>query len=194
MMRLKRWIAAFLMIAAISAVGCPAFAEESGSTVTDVTFLAGSLLLEEITSFGFGSHTIVATGQTYPALEGNVYLNVQDLRGSGSGWKILATGGIFNAPANTLPGAVIHFAGGEAIPTMPGNPPPNVEQAIALDMDGSGTSVIATAQPGTGLGNWSIAWQGAENENTSVLLAVPGGVGTVGTHTATIMWTLANAP
>lgn len=188
-MRLKKLIAVLLTAGAISAMVIPASAEGYGNTTTDVTFLPGELLLEEMSSFGFGSHIINAANQKYPVLESKVYLNVLDLRGTGLGWKITAKGGTFNAPANSLPGTVIELSGGVAVPASAGNPSPNVTQNITLDMDGSASSPIAAAQAGTGLGIWSIEWNGS-----NVKLSVPEGIGTVGTHTATITWTLAIAP
>ena len=61
---------------------------------------------------------------------------------------------------------------------------------------------MVTAQENTGLGTWLNRWFPTLDENRTfdmetndnVTLEIPAGVATAGTHTATITWTLTDAP
>lgn len=184
-----------LLVLCFALLSVPVLAQTSGSSTASITFLQGTLTLNEITNINFNTRTISATEMTYAAMEGNVYVNVMDLRGTGVGWRVRAAASRFNADTTpSLPGAQIILTNGEAISTQPEAAEPTVTQSIAIDCDGADSLDFVRAIEGTGLGTWSIEWNGVEGENANVGLRVPGGVATAGAHTATITWTLLATP
>ncbi len=194
-MKVKKCIILAIVISHLSSLTLSVFAETSGSTTADITFESGTLTLAEMSSFSFGTHTISPVLQTYPALETSVFLGVRDLRGTGEGWKVTALASRFNPGANpTLPGTSISLINGTAVSTQLAGNEPTVVQNIRMDCDGIASVNIASAAINTGLGVWTIEWNGNAGGNTNATLNVPGGIATVGTHTTTITWTLADAP
>lgn len=194
-MKVKNYIVLAAVIFYLISSTIFASAEISGNTAADITFESGTLTLVEMSSFSFGTHTISSALQTYPALQSKVFLDVRDLRGTGEGWKVTALASRFNPGTNpTLPGASISLINGTAVSTQLSGSAPNVIQNISLDCDGVASASIASAAINTGLGVWTIEWNGNAGDNTNAALSVPGGVATVGTHTATITWTLAATP
>lgn len=194
-MKLRKYIVLVITIFVLGSLSVSVFAETTGSTEADITFESGTLTLAEMSSFSFGTHTISAELNTYPAMQSSVFLDVRDLRGTGEGWKVTALVSRFNPGANpTLPGTSINLINGTAVSTQPEGSGPNVVQSINMDCDGVASVNIASAAVNNGLGVWTIQWNGNAGDNTNATLQVPGGIATVGTHTATITWTLANTP
>lgn len=96
----------------------------------------------------------------------------------------------------TLVGASITLANGSVISPVMDNPPsPN--DPVVLNAGGAAAKVVSAAVD-TGLGSWITRWfpQSPTDPvlNDSVTLTVPAFVATEGTHTATITWTLHDAP
>lgn len=194
-MKIKKYVLLAAIFFLFNSLGVSVSAETTGSTTADITFESGTLTLAEMSAFNFGTHTISSAVQTYPALESSVFLDVRDLRGTGEGWKVTALASRFNPGANpTLPGTSISLINGTPVSTQPAGIAPDVIQNIKMDCDGIASVNIASAAINSGLGVWTIEWNGNANNNTNATLNVPGGVATVGTHTATITWTLADAP
>lgn len=194
-MKVKKCIIISAAILLLSSFAVSVSAETFGSTAADITFESGTLTLAEMSSFSFGTHTITSVTQAYSALESSVFLDVRDLRGTGEGWKVTALSSKFNPESNaTLPGTSISLINGTPVSTQPVGTAPNVIQNIKMDCDGVASVNIASAAVNSGLGVWTIEWNGNASNNINATLNVPGGVATVGTHTATITWTLADAP
>lgn len=194
-MKIKKYTMLAAIVFLLSNLTTIVSAETSGSTAADITFESGTLTLAEMSFFSFGTHTISSSVQTYPALQSSVFLDVRDLRGTGEGWKITALASRFNPGSNpTLPGASISLINGTAVSAPPASTAPTVYQNITLDCDGVASANIASAALNSGLGVWTVEWNGNANNNTNAALTLPGGVATVGTHTATITWTLYDGP
>lgn len=192
-MKLKKYfLIVFVLLMTLSST--IAKADEHGNTKADITFLSGNLSMTEMSTFSFGSHTIAGVYETYPALEQNVFLNVDDLRGTGAGWRITAYASNFMANAlPTLLGSTISLMNGNAVTSQStGVPAPTVYGGIKLDCDGSTSTDIASAAVNQGLGSWSIEWAGVAGANNNVTVNIP--VATVGTHISSINWTLTDAP
>lgn len=166
------------------------------------THNAGPLSLDYVSSIDFGVQEVnINEEKTYESISLKPFIQITDNRGTGSGWKVSAAASSFNDGTNdTLSGAVITFNNGEVVsPTGLAAPTPN--QEVVLSTNGVAVDVV-TAQKNTGLGTWLNRWFPTLDEtrtfnmetNDNVTLKVPAGVATVGTHKATITWTLTDAP
>ncbi len=160
-----------------------------------VTFTPGTLTLVQIPSITFGDNIISANTKLSPAQEASVYLKVIDLRGSGVGWKVVATCSEFtNGVSFTLPRASIIFTNPTVSELFPGILPITVNSPIILEADGISSTNVAIAEANQGLGNNTIEWIGIEGNNENVNLNIIGGTATLGSHYATITWSLIDAP
>src|SRR5690625_310218 len=160
----------------------------------------GPLTLDYVSSVNFGEHEIESNIQVYESLTLNPFIQVTDRRGTGEGWAVTAVASEFEATQNeesneTLLGSIVTFSNGEAVSTSSSDAP-NSAQEIALATGGDAAQVV-TAAVDTGLGTWVNRWFPSEADadlNDHVTLEVPGGAATTGAHTATIAWTLTDAP
>lgn len=158
----------------------------------------GPLSIDYISDFTFsGSHTVSKNEQTYSTDVKKPYLQVSDFRGNGEGWKVTANISSFhNGELNTLNGAYLILKNGSAISADSAAAAPTVSQDVILSSDKTDT-LIVQAPKNTGMGTWVTRWfqPGDTNPlNDSVQLVVPAGKASAGTHSATITWTLVNAP
>lgn len=159
----------------------------------------GPLTLDYVSSIDFGENEIVSNTEIYESSTLRPFIQVTDRRGTGEGWTVTASASAFEATVDeetkeTLPGSVITFANGEVISTSTSEAPNPVEQVV-LETGGDAAEVV-TASVDSGLGSWVNRWFPSEETptNDNVTLEVPAGAATAGQHTATIAWTLTDAP
>jgi hypothetical protein len=168
---------------------------EDGDPTDEPTGNTGPLTLDFVSSVTFGENEVSADAQKYQSETLRPFIQVTDRRGTGEGWSVSAVASNFSDDEKeTLQGAVLTFANGTVI--SPGEttaPTPNDE--VVLNAGGDAASVV-TAQEDEGMGKWINRWFPSEGEtlNNNVTLDIPAGVATQGAHTATINWTLADAP
>lgn len=166
----------------------------------EITNEVGVLTLDFVSNLEFGEHELSLTTDLFPAVnETTPFAQVTDLRGTGEGWELRAELGDFtNEFGNvTLPGASINLNEGAAsanTATEGLSDAPDVNSGITL-VSGGETTNVTTATPSTteendqGMGTWLTTW----NQN-NINLDIPDTVATEGSHTATITWTLHDAP
>lgn len=157
----------------------------------------GSLVLNYASTIAFGPQTIISTEQVYHALTLKPFVQVTDVRGTGTGWELRATLGVFTQVDKTLPGAFLTLTGGEAVSATVGVAAPTPAQNIILQADGETDELIFSAARDTGMGTWLCRWypspQGA-GKNDNVTLTIPASVAQLGSYTSTVTWSLINAP
>ena len=184
-------------VLAMFAFSIPAYAadetpgENGTSTEASVTFNPGELKLEKAPALDFGSHPVSDAAQEYAVETIGDPLRVSDLRGSGDGWKLMASLSNFKLADETvtLQAAEIKTTGPSVI-TVGGNigAPPAAFSEITLPSDNTQTPVWA-AEKDEGMGVWELEWQKA---NTKLL--VKPGTARTGKSVATITWSLQSTP
>ena len=192
----SKMLTATLAILALTVIflTLPVYAASGGSEDTDasVTFTAGDLTLNSAPTLDFGSQTISAQEQVYPAVTTGSPIQVGDLRGSGIGWDLIVALSPFTLSDDvtaTLQGSSISLAN----PTVtPANgtigAPPVAQPTVTLTSDSTQTPVLA-AEEDTGMGVWETAWAPGDVE-----LTVLPGTAQQGLNTATLTWSLQSAP
>lgn len=151
----------------------------------------GSLTIDNVTPFEFGTHDISSNSETYTATATNPNIQVSDRRGTGQGWTLQV--GLSHFIESTDSSVVLKGAS-LAIPkgimkTTEGNVsevPENFD--FTLDADGSGSDVLIQANEKTGMGTWMDL---LDSEN--VKLVVPAG-NYAGEYSAILNWSLIDAP
>lgn len=158
---------------------------------------AGPLSIDYVTNITFGTQEISGSQMVYEANELKPFLQVTDKRGTGAGWHVTASASAFSdGTDSTLPGSTLNFNAGEALSANATAAAPTAEDEVALTTDSDVVLVISAAVD-TGLGTWVDRWYPTDSgatSNNNVTLTVPAGSATLGTHTATITWTLTDAP
>lgn len=156
----------------------------------------GPLTLDYVSSLDFGEHAISSSEEIYQSTILRPFIQVTDRRGTGDGWRVVAKMSEFNDGA-TLPGAVVTLNNGTAIsPTIAEESErPIPASSVVLNAGGDAAPVV-TAQEDAGFGSWITRWFPSEESelNDHVTLQIPAGAATIGTHSATITWTLHDAP
>lgn len=157
---------------------------------------AGPLTLDYVSSIDFGAHPIPGSTAAFKSTILKPFIQVTDRRGTGAGWTVTAQVSAFEGTNSTpsLQGAKITFSNGDAISPNNGTAP-TVAGLIELVAGGDASEVV-TAAPNTGMTTWITRWLANDlaDVNDKVTLEVPGGDVTIGNHTATITWTLTDAP
>ena len=162
----------------------------------DPTGNTGPLTLDYVSSVHFGEQKIESKDMVYESTILRPFIQVTDRRGTGAGWQVTAQLSEFNSEGNpTLPGAVLTFRNGTVIsPCLLSDEPTPAEEIILYA--GGPAAPVVTAEPQTGLGTWITRWFPTSESalNDSVTLEIPAGAATIDTHSATITWTLSDAP
>ena len=176
----------------------PVDPENPGTDITTEPTVAGSLAIVSVSNFDFGAIPVKTTDGLYDITTDKPNIQVVDLRGSGTGWKVSAGVSSFTSDgSDSLPGASILINNGN--PNSLSVSPAPVQHSVELTTDGQAAPVI-TAAAGAGTGLWVMRWYPPaptgeqEPEGAYVQLSIPAGTATVGNHSATINWTLANTP
>lgn len=157
----------------------------------DPTGNTGDLRIDYMSKIDFRKQTISGKTETYTAQKPALTTEVQvsDLRGTGAGWNLQVNYDAekpgFTSEDKTLSGAEL---------TLPVGTPETVEDNSSAAPTTSKVVVnndaqnIMSAAANTGLGTWA-----DEMEPGNVTLKVPSG-NLVGDYTATLVWTLSDAP
>lgn len=170
-----------------------------GNTSNEV----GALTLDFVSNLNFGTHELSANPETYYAQNTTTpFAQVTDVRGTGEGWRLVASMSSFEqgegeTATNSLPGATITLENGSNVTSSTNlAATPETLSPIVLSSDNV-VQDITTAEDNEGLGTWITRWTDSDAEtdfNQSVSLDVPAAVATEGAHNSTITWTLYNAP
>ncbi|EOL42860.1 WxL domain-containing protein [Enterococcus caccae] len=169
-------------------------ADINKATDLDVTFTPGALTLEAVSTISYASQTISVNDASYiPTNPNAINVVVSDARGTNAGWKLSGKLNGFkdNADAASLPNASLNFKNTQAGTNSDAEAPTPVN-SVALSSSAQTASPFATAAVGAGAGTWTFTWPDAESKG--VTLNVPAAMATLGKHTSTIDWTLADAP
>lgn len=198
-----------ILLAAVLALGVAVMPASAAPTSTgDIKFNAPTdpLKLTSVPAFKFGTHPISTTDEVYiitgaGSLTGTIssfgdqaltsLINVQDARGLGpadGGWNVSVALSNFTdstsatSLANTVltldSGTVAYVSGGAAPVTVPA-------PSISLTTGGAGVKYV-DAPNGAG-GSWNITPPDAS-------LSVKAAAMALGSHTATLTWTLSDTP
>lgn len=168
----------------------------------------GSLSFDFASSFQFGNQAISTKDETYYALpqeytafdgtkkKGPNYVQVTDVRGTGSGWKLSVkqNGQFQTAEAQKLDGAELWFKNGEMISNLSDSYAPLAKELIEMPLD-SDINVV-TANNEQGIGTWLYRFGSDETSGgRSVQLNVPGSsVKYAKKYQTTLTWSLKDVP
>lgn len=178
-----------------------------------------------VPNFNFGSDNPLNYGKPefHLVTPERTFIQVADLRGKGTGWKLNVTASYFEGDGKTIKGAQIHLKNGkittsnQALKDTDKSPTLAKEVIIKCDNDPAHITTVMdasfdpSAHPellGKGMGAWVAYWypQNAQgqydntsylqnkNRNTSVTLTIPAAQLRVGQYTATLDWTLEDTP
>lgn len=157
----------------------------------DPTGNTGDLRIDYISNIDFGTQTISGKTETYIAEKpaSLTESQVSDLRGTGAGWHLQVNYDTekpgFTSEDKTLSGAELTLPSGTAKSVADNKAtPPTTSEVVVNDA----AQNIMTATANTGLGTWA-----DEMDTANVSLKVPSG-NLVGDYTATLVWTLSDAP
>lgn len=157
----------------------------------DPTGNTGDLRIDYISNIDFGTQTISGKTETYIAEKpaSLTESQVSDLRGTGAGWHLQVNYDTekpgFTSEDKTLGGAELTLPSGTAKSVADNKAtPPATSEVVVNDA----AQNIMTAAANTGLGTWA-----DEMDTANVSLKVPSG-NLVGDYTATLVWTLSDAP
>ncbi|EOG04096.1 hypothetical protein WOY_01073 [Enterococcus faecium EnGen0372] len=157
----------------------------------DPTGNTGDLRIDYISNIDFGTQTISGKTETYIAEKpaSLTESQVSDLRGTGAGWHLQVNYDTekpgFTSEDKTLSGAELTLPSGTAKSVADNKAtPPATSEVVVNDA----AQNIMTATANTGLGTWA-----DEMDTANVSLKVPSG-NLVGDYTATLVWTLSDAP
>lgn len=173
----------------------------------DPTMEAGPLSLDYVSSVSFGSNDILTETYTYESETLRPFIQVTDARGTAAGWSVTAqldsftqTDEVSEETTETLEGSTLSFTNGEVVTPGSTSTAPVSEQEVTLEAGADSADLVMSAADGSGMGQWLNRWFPTEasdsnnNVNNNVTLEVPGGSAQTGEHTATITWTLSDAP
>jgi len=157
---------------------------------------SGSLALNYISPIAFGTHTVSSVEQIYNSTTLKPFVQVTDLRGTGSGWELRATAGLFeNAEGATINGAILTFLDGEPLSAVPGAAPPMCPNEISLPADGTSSAIIMSAGNDEGKGTWLCRWYPETGPNNdAITLTIPAAIANIGNYTSSVLWSLVDAP
>ncbi|PEH49554.1 WxL domain-containing protein [Enterococcus faecium] len=169
----------------------PITPDDGDDNSNDPTGNTGALRIDYISNIDFGSQTISGKTETYHAQAPATMTEAQvsDLRGTGAGWNLQVsydaetTG--FKDGKKILNGAELTLPAGTPIATA-GNQS-QAPSANSVTVNDSAQNIM-TAASSTGLGTWA-----DKMTTANVNLKVPSG-NLTGNYTATLVWTLTDAP
>ncbi|EPI03111.1 hypothetical protein D920_00319 [Enterococcus faecalis 13-SD-W-01] len=151
----------------------------------------GDLRIDYISNIDFGSQTISGKTETYTAKApaNMVEAQISDLRGTGAGWNLQvsydSTNSGFTSGDKTLSGAELFLPAGTSKTVQDSQSPAPTTNEITVN---DSAQNIMTAATDSGLGTWA-----DQMDTSKVTLKVPSG-NLAGDYTATLVWTLTDAP
>lgn len=170
---------------------------KEGGTGESGTDQSGSLTLDWVPELGFGAgHAISTVKEVFDTTTDRPYIQITDLRGTGSGWKVSAALSHFTSSwGESLQGAYLTFQNASPNSTLLDSvAPPTPKDPLVLTADGEPETVVfADNALLAGRGTWVIRWYPTSGA-ADLRLTVPAGTAMVGNNTATITWTLYDAP
>lgn len=172
------------------------------------TGIGGSLSLDFASSFQFGQQAIYTKDKTYYAqaqeyvtaaglkTSGPNYVQVTDIRGTGSGWRLAVkqTAQFQSATGKVLKGAELSFQQGEMVSNLSADLAPTAISSFTLPLN-SEVDVI-TAQAEKGMGTWLYRFGNDEATGAKgISLRVPGKtVKYAQRYQTALTWTLKDVP
>lgn len=154
----------------------------------------GDLAILLVSDFNFGVIDVSTVAETYDIYSERPNIQIVDLRGTGKGWSVTATLSEFTdgTEAITLEGSEIYIRNGRPNSKVSMEYAPTPVNAT-LSSDNEDIKII-DAPINTGMGLWVMRWYPENTQDDAyVQLYIPAGVARMGTHTATITWTLVNS-
>lgn len=191
-------VTSLLLVATLMAmVPVKSFAATTTNTsTTSIGFSAGTMSISSVPVFNFATdNTIPTATTTYTATSVTGNLVLLDDRGSGAGWKLTAQLSAFSNGSYTGSDAIMPTAQlqlpSPTITAYNGNTAtaPSTSAAANLTPSEASAHTIITAAVGQGNGGWQAAYTAS-----GVKLVVNPDNVVSGQSTATITWTLYNAP
>lgn len=166
--------------------------DDTPDNSNDPTGNTGILRIDYISNIDFGTQTISGKTETYQAAKPSLRTEAQvsDLRGSGAGWHLQVNydaekPGFVAANNQVLKGAELTLPAGTAKSTDDNQSAAPTANTVTVGNDAQNIMDAASA---TGLGTWA-----DEMSTQDVRLKVPSG-NMQGDYTATLVWTLTDAP
>lgn len=165
--------------------------DDNDGQTNDPTGDTGNLRIDYVSNIDFGTQTIGSSIKTYTAQKPNksMLAQVSDLRGTGAGWTLQVNydGKGFTDGDNTLKGAKLTLPTGEAATTADNIAVDQPAATYNVSVNDSAQTIMSAAA-NKGLGVW-----GDKMDPAAVHLEVPAG-NLAGNYTATLVWTLSDAP
>lgn len=159
---------------------------------------SGPLTLNYVSPLTFGQQRISYSLPEYNSSTPRPFIQVSDLRGTGSGWRVEAMATEFTNTdlEPSLLGATITLTNATVISPLADMTAPTAVDTVELPTDGVTILPVVLADPESGLGTWLTRWytDPAAVENTSVTLTVPPSSVSTGQHIGNINWILVDAP
>lgn len=165
----------------------------------DPTGNAGPLTLDYVSSLDFGTQKVSLTDQTYETTILRPFIQTTDRRGEATGWIVQLKSTAIAHTSNSdeiLSGATISFQNSECLSDLGDQYASPIPENFILTTDDEIFNVVS-AEEGAGRGTWITKWRALPEEeetNSSITLFVPGGTAKIGSYSATLTWTLSNAP
>lgn len=168
----------------------------------------GSLSIDFASGFQFGNQAISTKNETYYAIaqeytgfdgvkkKGPNYIQVSDVRGTGSGWQlgVKQNGQFQTAEAQTLEGAELLFKNGEMVSNLSSTYAPNASGTFEMPLDSEINVVTAGSEKG--IGTWLYRFGSDESSGgSSVQLSVPGSsIKYAKKYQTSLTWSLKDVP
>lgn len=168
----------------------------------------GSLAIDYISNFQFGTQSISSKNKTYYAqaqkyqnadgqpTSGPNFIQITDVRGTWAGWKVSVKQNVqFKYGEKELKNAELSMTGGEMVSYNNQTSTPDVVETVTLRNIGYEYEII-TASENQGMGTWIYRF-GSDTENGSkaVQLSVPGSsVKYTGQYITKLTWVLKDTP
>lgn len=191
---LNRFSLTALLLSALILLALPLTvqAADTGSTQASVSFTGGEMRLNAVPHFDFGSQSITAAAAELEAATVSPDIQVEDLRGKGTGWNLLVSLSPFTLSEGgtpTLNAAEIHLANPtvNAVNGTIGAPPTGYPELV-LPSDDTQTPIFA-ANTNQGMGVWSLSYAPSDSK-----LFVKPGTAAEGSSAATLTWSLQTTP
>ncbi|WP_297076932.1 WxL domain-containing protein [uncultured Enterococcus sp.] len=181
-----------LLIASSSLVGLaflPAtiYAQDTTASFNLTAPTSNQLSFQSASDLNFGSLELSNAAISQNSTN-DVAIVINDLRGTGTGWKVTGTLGKFTDSTKELKGAAITFVSGSAVTAGANSVTFDTDKNVTLDAGAAAGSRLINATTNEGNGQTTTTYT-----KDNVQLTAPTGQ-LVGNYTATLTYTLSDTP